>query len=127
MKRLYVKSFTALFVLLYVISCKNEPIMEKPEVVVPPTIEEEKPSNPTVDDDKPYIKAGTSDLVEIRNDNDPYFTDVEYLKAANGYFMELSPLDDLGRVGSNWGCFDYSHMPTEDRTSLSAFCVWRRP
>ena len=119
MKRLYVKSFTALFVLLYVISCKNEPIMEKPEVVVPPTIEEEKPSDPTVNDDKPYIKAGTSELVEIRNDNDPYFTDVEYLKAADGYFMELSPLDVLGRVGSNWGCFDYSHMPTEDRTSLS--------
>ena len=119
MKRLYVKSFTALFVLLYVISCKNEPIMEKPEVVVPPTIEEEKPSDPTVNDDKPCIKAGTSELVEIRNDNDPYFTDVEYLKAADGYFMELSPLDVLGRVGSNWGCFDYSHMPTEDRTSLS--------
>ena len=119
MKRLYVKSFTALFVLLYVISCKNEPIMEKPEVVVPPTIEEEKPSDPTVNDDKPYIKAGTSELVEIRNDNDPYFTDVEYLKAAVGYFMELSPLDVLGRVGSNWGCFDYCHMPTEDRTSLS--------
>ena len=129
MKRVLVKSFAVLFVLLYVVSCINEPVIEKP-VVVPPTIEEEKPevtvppeeekpSDPTVNDDKPYIKAGTSELVEIRNDNDPYFTDVEYLKAADGYFMELSPLDVLGRVGSNWGCFDYSHMPTEDRTSLS--------
>ena len=121
MKRLYVKSFTALFVLLYVISCKNEPIMEKPEVVVPPTIEEEKPSDPTVNDDKPYIKAGTSELVEIRNDNDPYFTDVEYLKAADGYFMELSPFDVLGIVVSYWWCFYYSHISTEDRTSLSTF------
>ena len=42
MKRVLVKSFAVLFVLLYVISCKNEPIMKKPEVVVPPTIEEEK-------------------------------------------------------------------------------------
>ena len=98
----------------------------KQDVAVPPVVKEEvppaneeKPSDTTVDDDKPYIKVGTSELVEIRNDNDPYFTDVEYLKAAEGYFLELSPLDILGRVGSNWGCFDYSHMPTEDRTSLS--------
>ena len=119
MKRVLVKSFAVLFVLLYVVSCINVPVIEKPVVVPPTAAEEEKPSDQTVDDEKPYIKVGTSELVEIRNDNDPYFTDVEYLKAAEGYFMELSPLDALGRVGSNWGCFDYSHMPTEDRTSLS--------
>ena len=119
MKRVFVKSFAVLFVLLYVVSCINEPVVEKPEVIVPPVVEEEeKPSKPIVDD-KPYIKVGTSKLVEIRNDNEPYFTEIEYLKAAEGYFMELSSLDALGRVGSNWGCFDYSHMPTEDRTSLS--------
>ena len=119
MKRVFVKSFAVLFVLLYVVSCINEPVVEEPEVIVPPVVEEEeKPSEPSVDD-KPYIKVGTSELVEIRNDNEPYFTEIEYLKAADGYFMELSSLDALGRVGSNWGCFDYSHMPTEDRTSLS--------
>ena len=75
MKRVLVKSFAVLFVLLYVVSCINVPVIEKP-VVVPPTAEEEKPSDPTVDDEKPYIKVGTSELVEIRNDNDPYFTDV---------------------------------------------------
>ena len=86
MKRVLVKSFAALFVLLYVVSCANNPVIEKPvgvppsveeenpEVIVPP--EEEKPSDPTIDVDKPYIKVGTSELVEIRNDNDPYFTDV---------------------------------------------------
>ena len=119
MKRVFIKSFAVLFVLLYVVSCINEPVVEEPEVIVPPVVEEEeKPSEPSVDD-KPYIKVGTSELVEIRNDNEPYFTEIEYLKAAEGYFMELSSLDVLGRVGSNWGCFDYSHMPTEDRTSLS--------
>ena len=119
MKRVFIKSFAVLFVLLYVVSCINEPVVEEPEVIVPPVVEEEeKPSEPSVDD-KPYIKVGTSELVEIRNDNEPYFTEIEYLKAADGYFMELSSLDALGRVGSNWGCFDYSHMPTEDRTSLS--------
>lgn len=98
MKRVLVKSFAALFVLLYVISCKNEPVEEKPEGVVPPVVEEEeKPSEPSVED-KPYIKVGTSELVEIRNDNEPYFTEIEYLKAADGYFMELSSLDALGRV-----------------------------
>lgn len=66
-----------------------------------------------------YIIAGQSDLLEIRNDNVPYFTAADYEKARGGYFMELSPLDELGRVGSNWGCFDYAHMPTEERTSLS--------
>ena len=66
-----------------------------------------------------YIIAGQSDLLEIRNNNVPYFTAADYEKARGGYFMELSPLDELGRVGSNWGCFDYGHMPTEERTSLS--------
>ncbi len=66
-----------------------------------------------------YIIDGQSELMEIRNDNVPYFTQSDYEKASKGYFMELSPLDELGRVGSNWGCFDYAHMPTEDRTSLT--------
>ena len=71
MKRVLVKSFAVLFVLLYVVSCLNEPVVEKPEVIVPPVVEEEeKPSGPTVDDEKPYIKVGTSELVEIRNDNE---------------------------------------------------------
>ena len=63
-----------------------------------------------------YIIAGQSNLLEIKNDNVPYFTAADYEKAMAGYFMELSPLDELGRVGSNWGCFDYAHMPTEDRS-----------
>ena len=66
-----------------------------------------------------YIIAGQSDLLEIRNDNVPYFTAADYEKARSGYFIQLSPLDELGRVGSNWGCFDYAHMPTDERTSLS--------
>ena len=37
MKRVIVKSFAVLFVLLYVVSCVNEPVIEKP-VVVPPTV-----------------------------------------------------------------------------------------
>lgn len=41
MKRVIVKSF-AFFVFLYVVSCVNEPVIENP-VVVPPTVEEEKP------------------------------------------------------------------------------------
>ena len=53
------------------------------------------PSNPS------YIIAGQSELMEIRNDNVPYFTAADYEKARNGYFMELSSLDKLGRVGSN--------------------------
>ena len=38
MKRVLVKSFAVLFVLLYVVSCINVPVIEKP-VVVPPTVE----------------------------------------------------------------------------------------
>ena len=37
MKRVIVKSFAVLFVFLYVVSCVNEPVIEKP-VVVPPTV-----------------------------------------------------------------------------------------
>ena len=117
MKGIICKVLFVLFVILYAVSCNNEPIAEKPEVIVPP-VEEEKPSEPVVDE-TPYIKDGTSELVEVRNNNVPYFTEEEYLKAQEGYFMELSLLDTLGRVGSNWGCFDYSHMPTEERTALS--------
>ncbi|MDD7254414.1 DNA/RNA non-specific endonuclease [Bullifex porci] len=81
------------------------------------TKEDEEENTPT--DTNKYIISGQSDLLEIRNDNVPYFTAADYGKARSGYFMELSPLDELGRVGSNWGCFDYAHMPTEERTSLS--------
>lgn len=117
MKGIICKVLFVLFVILNAVSCNNEPIAEKPGVIVPP-VEEEKPSEPVVDE-TPYIKDGTSELVEVRNNNVPYFTEEEYLKAQEGYFMELSLLDTLGRVGSNWGCFDYTHMPTEERTALS--------
>ncbi len=45
-----------------------------------------------------YIIDGQSELMEIRNDNVPYFTQSDYEKASKGYFMKLSPLDELGRV-----------------------------
>lgn len=115
MQRVFSRALGVLFVLFYVVACVSEPVIERPSVVVPPVIEETTEGT----EDVPYIKEGTSNLVEVRNGNEPYFTEVEYLKAEEGYFIELTPLDELGRVGSNWGCFDYSHMPTEDRTALS--------
>lgn len=115
MKRVFSRVLGVLFVLFYVVACVSEPVIERPSVVVPPVIEETTEGTEEV----PYIKDGTSNLVEVRNGNEPYFTEVEYLKAEEGYFIELAPLDELGRVRSNWGCFDYSHMPTEDRTALS--------
>ena len=115
MKRVFSRVLGVLFVLFYVVGCVSEPVIERPSVVVPPVIEEITEET----EDVPYIKEGTSNLVEVRNGNKPYFTEVEYLKAEEGCFIELAPLDELGRVGSNWGCFDYSHMPTEDRTALS--------
>lgn len=70
-------------------------------------------------DSRSNIIAGTSELLEIVNDNVPYFTESDYARAAAGYFIELSPLDRLGRVGVVWGCFDYAHMPTWKRESLT--------
>ncbi|MGN0906986.1 MAG: DNA/RNA non-specific endonuclease [Bullifex sp.] len=53
------------------------------------------------------------------NDNIPSFTDEERNRASLGAFIELSELDGLGRVGVAIACFDYAHMPTEDRTALN--------
>ena len=53
------------------------------------------------------------------NDNIPQFTESEKSRAAGGYFIDLSELDSLGRVGAAIACFDYEHMPTEDRKPLS--------
>ena len=59
-------------------------------------------------------------LVTVLNDNVPYFSAEEKEKAQKrGYFIELSSLDDLGRVGVCWGLFDYGHMPTYDRETLN--------
>ncbi len=52
------------------------------------------------------------------NDNVPSFTDAEKSRALEGYFIELSELDSYGRVGVAMACFDYAHMPTEERGSL---------
>lgn len=71
------------------------------------------------DESRPNIIEGTADLMEIVNDNVPFFTESDYAKAASGYFIELSPLDSLGRVGMVWGCFDYTHMPTWKREPLT--------
>ena len=56
----------------------------------------------------------TGELFEIRNNNIPYFDSEDYSYAKEkGYFIELSPFDELGRVGTCWGLFDYEHMPEE--------------
>ena len=62
-------------------------------------------------DSRPNIIAGTSELLEIVNDNVPYFTESDYARAAAGYFLELSPLDRLGRVGVVWGCAPKQYNP----------------
>ena len=60
------------------------------------------------------------ELVTVLNDNVPFFSaeDYEYAEET-GYFVELSPLDELGRTGVTWALFDYAHMPTEDREPLN--------
>ncbi len=59
------------------------------------------------------------ELTETRNGNKAYFNANEIAYAeGKGHFIELSPLDDKGRVGECWGLFDYSHMPTYDREDL---------
>lgn len=138
MKRISV--YLTVLILLFSVSCSGA--SKTPEDVTTPTTPTETPSQPGTAPDTPsqpspdepsdpgtgeetpsdpetvYVIAGQADLMEIRNDNVPYFTSADYEKAEAGYFMELSPLDSLGRVGANWGCFDYAHMPTEERTSL---------
>lgn len=66
---------------------------------------------PPAEDDS--ITGGAPDeLVTILNNDVPYFTQEDYDYAARtGYFIELSELDALGRVGTAWGLLDYSHMP----------------
>lgn len=74
--------------------------------------------NPPQKDDSDASDA-TGPIYEIRNNNVPYFDDDNYAYAeAKGAFSELSPLDDLDRVGVCWGLFDYDHMPTYDREQL---------
>lgn len=74
--------------------------------------------NPPQNDDSDVSDA-TGSIYETRNNNVPYFDDDDYAYAeAKGAFTELSPLDDLDRVGVCWGLFDYNHMPTYDREQL---------
>lgn len=59
------------------------------------------------------------DLVTVLNGNEPYFSAADYAYAQEtGYFIEVSELDGLGRVGTCWALFDYPHMPTYDREPL---------
>ena len=82
----------------------------------------DEPSNPGIQDpDKPNPPIGepsSGEMYEIRNGNEPYFSSSDYQKAEGGYFIELSSLDSMGRVGVNMGLFDYSHMPTGEREPL---------
>lgn len=65
------------------------------------------------------VAEATGEIFEIRNNNVPYFDEEDYSYAdEKGPFTELSPLDELGRVGVCWGLFDYDHMPTYDREQL---------
>ena len=66
----------------------------------------------------PAEDTGTDSFYFINN-NIPQFSESEKSRAAGGYFIELSELDSLGRVGVAIACFDYEHMPTEDREPLS--------
>lgn len=63
--------------------------------------------------------GGAGQLVTVLNGNVPYFDAEDYAYAQDtGYFIELSPLDGLGRTGVTWGLFDYAHMPTDEREPL---------
>lgn len=66
----------------------------------------------------PAEDTGTDSFYFINN-NIPQFSETEKNRAAGGCFIELSELDYLGRVGAAIACFDYEHMPTEDRKPLS--------
>ena len=66
----------------------------------------------------PAEDTGTDSFYFINN-KIPQFSETEKNRAAGGYFIELSELDSLGRVGVAIACFDYEHMPTEDREPLS--------
>ena len=65
------------------------------------------------------LSGNTQDLCEIRNNDVPYYNRSEYEYAEEkGYFIELSPLDEYGRVGMCWGLFDKDHMPDYERDNL---------
>lgn len=54
----------------------------------------------------------TTELVTVVNDNVPYFTEEEKAAAEErGWFIDLSELDDFGRVGVAYALLDYEHMP----------------
>lgn len=54
----------------------------------------------------------TTELVTIVNDNVPYFTKEEKTVAEKrGWFIDLSELDNLGRVGVAYALLDFEHMP----------------
>ena len=56
---------------------------------------------------------------KIKNNDVPYYNKSEYDYAEEkGYFIELSPLDEYGRVGMCWGLFDKAHMPDYERDNL---------
>lgn len=64
----------------------------------------------------PSDSAGSNlndrELVTVLNDNEPYFDAKDYAYAQEtGFFIELSELDGLGRVGVCWALLDYDHMP----------------
>lgn len=50
------------------------------------------------------------------NDNQPYFTEVDYTTDS---FETYSDLDSLGRCGTAYACVGVDLMPTEDRGSIS--------
>ena len=59
------------------------------------------------------------DLAYVKYDDGiPDFSEADY--NSGEYYIFLSELDDLGRVGVTQGLFDYEHFPTEERGSLSS-------
>ena len=67
------------------------------------------------------VSTAEGELSEIRNNDIPYFDEDDYAYAEEkGYFIECSPLDELGRVGVCWGLFDYDHMPDYGRETLDS-------
>lgn len=51
-------------------------------------------------------------LVTVLNGNEPYFDEEDYSYAQEkGFFIELSELDELGRVGTAWTLLEYDQMP----------------
>lgn len=54
-------------------------------------------------------------LSVIINNNIPQ---IDINDADNGYFIQLSELDDLGRCGVAYMCVDYDNLPTEEREEI---------